>query len=227
MLSGGRVKSMLPHLIRRAARAGNELTSLYPTHVSCWWPIVEGIFTSPAAAEVSARIATEYIRSQEALYISIDATLKCTLPLVGQSHPLTPVNLRVYDAFKGEGAIKRVLTIRGRTGAVIGMVPMAKEDHQHVADALESAMCTDLRDCVRFVAVDNPSRALYVALARVFPQLEVMCLDPVHLPLTYEYAFWRRRTPGSSCLRRLMTRFMQMSPSYAGYDWGGALRRTG
>ena len=110
---GARVKTLLPQLIRNSRRGGNELTSLYPTHVSCWWPLIEDIFTSPASRQLSQRIFKKHMDTGELLYVSLDSTLKCTMPLLGQSHPLAPGAIRVHDAFQGERAIRRVLTIRG------------------------------------------------------------------------------------------------------------------
>lgn len=220
LLSGARAKTLLPHLVRKAMGCGNELTSLYPTHVSCWWPIIEDIFTSPAVVKLTERILAKYVETEELEYLSMDSTLKCTMPLLGQSHPLAPVGIRLLDAFQGEAAIKRVLTVRGRTGAVAGMFPLAKEDHVHIAEALSTNLPENLRRTIRFVAVDNPSQALFNGLLSALPCLQILCLDPVHLPLTYEYAFWRRHTAGSSALRRLMVRFTHMSKHYAAYSWG-------
>jgi hypothetical protein len=45
-------------------------------------------------------------------------------------------------------------------------------------------------------------------------------LDPVHLPIVYEYASWRKRTPGSLFLRIIMAKFNKIDSTRNGSSWG-------
>ena len=65
------------------------------------------------------------------------------------------------------------------------------------------------------ISTDNPSKKLFAALRTVFPYLVYLCLDVVHLPMTFEYASSRRRTKCSRRLRQLMRKFDATPPTWA------------
>jgi hypothetical protein len=53
---------------------------------------------------------------QEFLCISVDATLRCCNPLMGQASYRAPRGVRQDMPFPDEQSVRRVLTVRGRTG---------------------------------------------------------------------------------------------------------------
>lgn len=109
--------------------------------------------------------------------------------------------------FRRREAIHRVVNIRGRTGAVLGMLPLSRDDAASVAGALATHFDATSLAMTRFVAVECPSNSLWVALRKVLPNVDILSLDAMHLPIVYEYGFWRKRTKGSHALRRIMTKF--------------------
>ena len=51
--------------------------------------------------------------------------------------------MRAQGAYPDGEAIRKVITIRGRTGAVIGIVPAAGERAEHVAHAIAEQMSVE------------------------------------------------------------------------------------
>ncbi|MCP4193639.1 MAG: hypothetical protein GY768_23755, partial [Planctomycetaceae bacterium] len=75
-------------------------------------------------------------------------------------------------------------------------------------------------------ASDQPSEALFYGLREVLLNLQILSLDPVHLPITYETAHFRKKTDGSRDLRRLMAKFNKLPNSTVGATWGAAYTGT-
>ena len=107
----------------------------------------------------------------------------------------------------------QVLTIRGRTGAVLLMTPIPDEDAPSIAEALRVGLSGEALSQVQVIHTDDPSVRLLAALRSVCPNLAYLCLDAMHLPMTVEYASSRRRSAASKMLRKLMVKFMRRSES--------------
>ena len=169
--------------------------------------------TSLCASHPNTSISIELtLRSDsEFLCISIDATLKVAMSIKGQASYRSSASVRNQACFGDDEALRRVLTVRGRTGAVLAMQLIKGEDAPEVAFALQSALSEMARAQVRYVMSDSPSLKLLQALKAVFPNLSGLALDPVHLAIVYEYAQWRKRTPGSKLLRSCFTRWFSMT----------------
>ena len=105
----------------------------------------------------------------------------------------------------------QVLTIRGRTGAVLLMTPIPDEDAPSIAEALRVGLSGEALSQVRVIHTDDPSVRLLAALRSVCPNLAYLCLDAMRLPMTVEYASSRRRSAASKMLRKLMVKFMRRS----------------
>ncbi len=73
---------------------------------------------------------------------------------------------------------------------------------------------------IRYVSSDEPSALLLDGLRKVAKNIEIMLLDPTHLAIVYEYATWRKRTPGSKLLRRMMRKFAQHDSNLDASAWG-------
>ena len=80
---------------------------------------------------------------------------------------------------------------------------------------------------MKYVFSDEPSHRLWTALREVFPMLRILALDPVHLPLVYEYATWRKRTTGSRLLRVIMGKFSKFHDGTPEAAWGASFIGTG
>ena len=83
-LSFTRVCKARSRITRAMMQRGSELASLLPTDVRHWWPIIEDIFGSPRVAEIMNRMTSFFTQSREYEYISIDATIKCCVSVLGQ-----------------------------------------------------------------------------------------------------------------------------------------------
>ena len=65
----------------------HESTSLLPSHTKDWLPLMEDILTSPAVAAMERDLTHELVKHNECQTLSIDATLRCCLPILGQPRP--------------------------------------------------------------------------------------------------------------------------------------------
>ena len=83
-----------------ALESGNKLSSLLPRRSPHWMPMLEDIATSHVFRGKMESMNTVLMQQDAWRYISMDATLKLCMKLMGQ-------------------ASYRSLTVRGRTGAVL------------------------------------------------------------------------------------------------------------
>mgnify|MGYP001824913686 CR=1 FL=1 len=78
------------------------------TTLQDWWPIVEDIFSSPVLGRLETALMAELVQHDEFRCISIDATLRCCLSLLGQARPrATPVE-KAQAAFNDQASLRRV-----------------------------------------------------------------------------------------------------------------------
>ena len=84
-----------------------EGLGLLPRHARHWWPLIEDIFNSEPVQLAEANIFAELVRATELQCISIDTTLRCTLPLLGQAHPKASRAAKAAAAFSGASAKTR------------------------------------------------------------------------------------------------------------------------
>ena len=77
---------------------------------------------SAAPAQVRQIRKSIYARAEdrrEFLSLSVDATLRCCMPVLGQASYRAPAEERRLAAFPDEDSWRRVLTVRGRTGHLL------------------------------------------------------------------------------------------------------------
>ena len=117
-------------------------------------------------------------------------------------------------------AARRVLTVLGRTGALVGMYLVRNEAGPVIRDTLQSMWPQYCCDQVTSVASDQCSGALFEYLQEVFPNLDYLSLDPVHLPIAYEYAHGNKRSPGSRVLRLIMAKLTKVRSDLPSDHWG-------
>ena len=67
--------------------------------------------------------------------LSVDATLKVCMTVQGQASYRASAAVRNAACFDDGSSLRRVLTVRGRTGAVVAMVPVPGEDAPNVSKA--------------------------------------------------------------------------------------------
>ena len=207
LLSRIRMRSVMVRVIARMTENGSPVARLLPTRVSYWWPLVEDIFGSDVILARSERMVKHFVDNDELAVISVDATFRCCLSIAGQASFRASKKERAEAAFGDADAVRRVLTIRGRTGAVIDMRTVRTESSADVVASLAASVLSKYRDRVRHYSCDNPSPELFTKLRTLFPKLQSLSLDTLHLAIVYENAMWKKRSSGSTVLRKIMTKF--------------------
>lgn len=190
-----------------AVRAGSELVNLLPSHTGRWWPLVEDIFSSEKCMSLRRNLFAACAQNTEFRSLSIDGTFRVCLAILGQK----PFNLsrqeRREAAIPEEESVRRVITVRGRTGSVVSMFGSYGEGAREIQTGLRDTLPEDSLQQVEFVATDAPSYRLFCVLKEALPNLKGLGLDPVHLAMHFEAASSRHRTPGSAMLRRGLAKF--------------------
>ncbi|MCP4195017.1 MAG: hypothetical protein GY768_30825, partial [Planctomycetaceae bacterium] len=181
---------------------------------------------SPYIQNVHTKLRDECLRHGEFQHIAMDATIRVLRRVRGQEDYRSPSHVRAQAAIPEEQSKRRILTLIGRTGACLGLPLIRDESQPEIAKALEATWGPEQRAQVLTAASDQPSEALFHGLREVLPNLRILSLDPVHLPITYETAYFRKKTDGSRDLRRLMAKFNKHPNSAAGAAWGVAYTGT-
>ncbi|CAE7414269.1 unnamed protein product [Symbiodinium microadriaticum] len=230
------VQNAKVHAIMAAlhTRVHGDAASLLPSHAKDWWPVLEDIFTSSAVVDMEANLVREAIGHKECLCLSIDATLRCCLSVLGQPKRRRSSREPVQAAFDEESMLRRaplipsvnsfiqakVFTVRGRTNATLIMTACQSDDARSCAEVLSEGLPAEGLRQVQYVSVDNPSRHYLLTLKTICPNLQLMALDPVHLAMTCEYASSRRRTGFTRVLRRLLCKFTAVDSTLDAGAWG-------
>ncbi|MBE0526884.1 MAG: hypothetical protein IH631_08070, partial [Candidatus Thorarchaeota archaeon] len=181
-----KVAAVIPRIAMHMHAAGSELGNLLPQHPKTWWPIVEDIFSSPSIQAKRAAMHAELEAHTEYTSISIDGTMRCCMGVMGQSTIRNQVERDADSAFTPDDSLRRVLSVKGRTGAVLGLLPVSSEKSEVVRQAIDECFGSVAKNQVLYVFCDNASPKLLNDLTAVLPNLKAMALDPVHLPIVYE-----------------------------------------
>ncbi|CAE6972000.1 unnamed protein product [Symbiodinium sp. CCMP2592] len=199
-------------------------SSLLPRHANHWWPMIEDIFLSDRVRSFERKLETELVQHQEFEVISMDATLRCCLPVMGQAHPRASREVKSQAVFHGDSALTRVVTCRGRTNAVLMLAATTTDETDILVKAMAEKLPTAGLQQVRCMSVDNPSAKLWKGLRCICPNLQILCLDPVHLAMTCEYASSRKRTAMSRTLRAILQKLSVHSSHCTENTWGTFFR---
>ena len=145
------------------------------------------------------------------------------LSVLGQESWRANVVIRNQAPFDDMFAFRRVLTIRGRTGAVLGMFDMATGKAEEIAMALGNNLPSQRLRQVVSVLADNATGKLYTALRRIMPNLlahKLVLLRPKlkALQLT-RYATWRKKTSCALFLRKVLRKFLATSSARTSRSW--------
>ena len=152
--------------------------------------------------------------------VSSDGTFRICLTILGQKPFNVKKELREEAAFKDSESIRRVIAVRGLTGAVVSMFAAHGEGSDDIAQGLPEHLSKDALLQVRFVATDAPSCRLHHVLSGVLPNLEALMLDPIHLAMRCESASARKKTSGSAALRRCLAKFANQDDQHGQDAWG-------
>lgn len=123
--------------------------------------------------------------------------------------------------------MNRVISIRGRSGSVLGLLPAVDESSEEIWRCIKDSLPEEGICQVEHVATDAPSQKLHAQLAAVLPQFQGLSLDPTHAAMRYEQATNGRKTAGSMLLRRFMVKFTGHDASMVGDVWGAMFDGAG
>lgn len=204
-----------------AVRAGSKLVNLLPSHTARWWPLVEDVFSSEKCVALRNNLLTACAHHNEFRSLSIDGTFRVCLSILGQRPFNLSLDKRNDAAVPEAESLRRVITVRGRTGAVVSMFATYGEGAPEIQKGLRESLQEESLQQAEFIATDMPTKRLYAALKETLPNLKALGLDPIHLAMHYESASARHRTPGSAMLRRGLAKFSaQSSRSNQEKPWG-------
>lgn len=74
--------------------------------------MIEDIFLSERVRSFEQELENELVQHQEFEFISMDATLRCCLPVMGQAHPRASREVKAQAVFHGESALTRASWLR-------------------------------------------------------------------------------------------------------------------
>ena len=158
--------------------------------------------------------------NEEFMSLSADCTLKVCMTVQAQASYRASAAVRNASCFNDQNSLRRVLTIRGRTGAVLAMHPVPNEDAEKVAASMMELFSQNALSQVKLLSSDNPSAKLLKEVKEACSNLICLSLDPVHLAIVYEYGQWGKKSAGSRVLRQLLRKFTQVDPSKNLMSWG-------
>ena len=115
-------------------------------------------------------------------------------------------SLRESDGGADE-AVHQVISIRGRSGSVLGLLSAKDEGAPEIARCVQQTLSQRGLEQVERIATDPPSVKLHSVLGLVLPHLRGLSLDPTHAAMRYEQATSGRKTAGSILLRSFMAKF--------------------
>ena len=182
-------------------------------------PILEDVAASAAFRGKMERMRDAMFRKDEWHYVSMDATLKLCMKMMGQAPYRASKQVRDEAPFGDAVAWRRLLTVRGRTGAVLMMQPIQNESSEQIVQALKDNFSDEQLMSIRHIGTDSPSEKLITKLREVCPNLRSLMLDPIHLAIVYEYGFWNRKSSGSKQLRRILRKCIAVDASLPAKYW--------
>ena len=172
--------------------------------------ILEEIWHSPYVLSRKCRLQQECVDNEELECICVDCTLRVARRIQGQADYRLPKAVRESAVFPDAVALKSICTVRGRTAAVIGIWLARGENTEYIVDRLARELSVSYRAQVRNIFSDMPSK-MFLVLKPHFMNSESLALDPVHLAIIYEVSNFRKSTPGSRFLRRILCKFNKAS----------------
>ncbi len=220
LLCHGRMRPVRSRLLGEFTRMGNLAANMLPVNVRGWMALLEDVMASPMVKSLFDELVDQCLTHDEFRHVSSDATLRCAMSIRGQASYRASKATRADAPIDDTRALRRVLTIRGRTGAPLCMTPVRGEAADDVTACMKAHVKAAALRQITWIASDQPSGHYYEALKEVCPNLECLFLDPVHLVIVYDQAFWRKRTPGQTLLRRIQAKFNGVDYNMSADVWG-------
>ena len=216
----GKAKTARTAITGHFAQLGHPAVPLLPRRVDTWMALLEDILQCPSVQGLRDTAVAECVRHQEFLHLSMDATLRVAMRVKGQANYRASKHDRAQCVVDDTEAKRRILTLRGRTGAVIAMEPIQSEGAEVVEPVLTALLPKAVREQVLYIATDNPKPVQFSSLNKAFPKLRILYLDPVHLPIVYQTAFWGKVTAGQRYVRTIQAKFNKVDYNMPVSHWG-------
>jgi hypothetical protein len=204
LLSDARVEQVRVRAAARAQEHGCELVSFLPRMAVAWEALLSDVFYSPHVVKLLDGYKTECEAHTEYKSISIDATVKPSFALLGQAPYVAMKAVKADQAVSVGDQRHGVLSLRGRTGAVLALAPIQSEASRNIKDAFSQVLTWSQLAQIEYIATDDPSPLLLAELKSICPRLRGISLDPLHLAINYETAHGNRMTGGSALLRKIL-----------------------
>ena len=217
----GKAKMLATSLVHLFLSRGCPVVFLLPRKATLvYLKIMEDLMGSPIVKAWQQKLLTECLRRREFVHVSMDATVRMAMRLKGQGNYREPKVVRESYVVGDSEAKRRILTLRGRTGAVLAMAPIRSEGYEDVNEFFLQSIPPGVRAQVEYLATDQPSPALVEQLSDALPSLRTVCLDEVHLCIVWNVAFWRKSSPGQKALHRVQAKFNKADLSTPIEHWG-------
>ena len=218
-MAKGRLQEALTRVQLHVGTLGCELGNLLPLHSKVMWKVAQDIFDLAPVRDLFSGFFAQLTEHEEFETLSIDGTVKVCLGIMGQSGA-SAVRKNVHAAAMPEADhLRKLVTVRGRSGGVLALRLVREESVDGIARQVLECFSEEQRLQVKYVGVDNPSRAMHVAFKQVFPSLVCLFLDVTHLAMNYEKGHGGRRSPGSVALRRVLAKFSAVDPALPATTW--------
>ncbi len=225
LLAKGSIKETTRAVAGHFVNQGSELVSLLPRDTdnirSCWEAMLADVFFSPAADNLLRQLLDRCHHHSEFRSLSTDCTFRMMFSLFGQASYRAPKVVRADQALDEQEARHALFTVRLFSGPVVCATAIYMENTDCMIRVLESELSEEHRLQVVHVSNDDPSPKLLRGLKRIMWNHEVLSMDPMHPAFTYEQAQGRKKTPGSTLLRRILCRIVardSQGPSGPYYD---------
>lgn len=210
----GQAKEMAASLMRLFLMKGCHVVFLLPRNATTvYLKIMEDIMSSPLILATQEKLMSECLEHCEWAHLSMDGTVRMAMRVKGQGNYREPKEVRESYVVGDTEAKRRILTIRGRTGAVLMMDPVKSEGAKDVMEHMIANVPEDIRAQVKYLASDQPSALMHQQLSLACPSLTCLYLDEVHLCIIWHIAFWRKATPGQKVLRKVQAKFNRVDSS--------------
>ena len=153
LLASGSITQTMCRVTQSLASAGCETTALLPSMSGLWAKLLEDVFYSPGVEKCLASYLDVCHEHSEFESLSIDCTFRLAMSLQGQVSYRAPAAVRLMSALPQDDALHAVLSVRGKTGAVVALVPLYREKSELVRDALQSSLSATHRGQVKHIVL--------------------------------------------------------------------------
>ena len=185
--------------------------------------LIEKIMRSQAIAARRAALLHECVAHGDCTHVSMDGIIRPTRRIMGQEDYRVSKTKRNEAPIGDEDAVRRMLSMRSRTGAVLAIAPLTlSEKPEFIANALKRALPPAVLSQVQTIAFDAPTHDLFVTLKRDagMSSLRFLTGDPTHVCFTYESTNGRTQTGGARVLRTIQSKFNKIRPGNTPATWG-------